>query len=195
MKSLFIDTTEETTLGILDENLEFEECRHFTDKHSASRIHFNLNNMLQEHKIPLENIARLYVASGPGSYTGLRVTEGIAQIMKWQGKEILSCYQFEIPFMAGVEQGVWISQAWKGELFFYFWKGDEHWSKLVSDAEYEIKGEEYSFGGQCGGIDVCSTRDLLQRHSSIIFGTVTRRGKHLTPYYYRDVEQEFKPGL
>ena len=195
MKSLFIDTTEEIALGILGENLEFEEYCHFSNKYSASRIHFHLNNILQKHKIPLKDIKRLYVASGPGSYTGLRVTEGIAQIMKWQGKEVLSFYQFEIPFMAGVEQGVWISQAWKDELFVYSWKGREHLSELVPAPKYEISGKEYSFGEKCRGVDVGSNRKLLQKHASTIFTCITHRGEYLTPYYYRKVEQEFKPNL
>ena len=192
MKYLFIDSTEKTVLGIVNQNLEFEKYCYFEDKKSASRIHSRLNNLLQEHKICLNNINKIYIVSGPGSYTGIRVIEGIAQIMKWQGKDILSFYQFEIPFMTGINQGVWISQAWKGEIFIYYWKNSEHSIRLVPSINYKPTGKEYSYGDQCNGFGVYSTRKLLLEHSKTVFKVVDRRGEYLPPYYYRSVEQEFK---
>ena len=194
MKSLFIDSTEEMALGVLNKNREFEEYCHFADKQGASLIHSRLNDLLQRHKMCLGDVKKIYIASGPGSYTGIRVVEGMAQIMKWQGVDVLSFYQFEIPFMVGIFRGVWVSQAWKGELFVYSWEGERSSEQLVPFCEYDIVGEEYSFGDRCCGVAVQSNRNLLQEYSSTIFDCVNKRGKYLPPYYYRKVEHEFKPG-
>ena len=193
MKSLFLDNTDETTLGVLDENFRFEEWLHFEDKKSASLIHSRLNELLEKCGLDTNDIQRIYIVSGPGSYTGLRVVDGIAQIMQWQGKEIISFYQFEIPFMSGIRRGKWISQAWKGELFVYSWDNGESCAELVPLRDYPMVGEEYSFGEECAGSIVQSCRKLLLDHSTDIFASVTKRGEYLPPYYYRELEQEFRP--
>ena len=195
MKSLFIDNAEEMVLGILNDNLEFEQYYHFQDRQNASRIHARLNNLLQEQQVSLEDIKKIYITSGPGSYTGVRVVEGIAQIMKWQGKDIFSFYHFEIPAMSGIGQGVWVAPAWKEELFVYFWEGERYSKKLISSLKFEFTGKEYSFGNRCNGFSVCSSRKLLLEQSSTIFECVHKRGKYLPPYYYRKIEQEFKKGV
>ena len=194
MKSLFIDNTEEMTLGILNQNWEFDKCEHYKDRQNASRIHFRLNNLLEEYQLGLDDIESVFVTSGPGSYTGVRVVEGIAQIMKWQGMDVFSFYQFEVPFISGIERGVWVSPAWKEELFVYSWDGEERTKKLVPLSEYKMTGEEYSHGEQCCGTPVRSVRNMMMEHTPIVFKYVQGRGKYLPPYYYRRVEQEFKKG-
>lgn len=183
LKSLFIDNSQNSLLGILNASLEFETYDFFDDKRGASQIHFRLDNLLRDNDIKLNDIKSLYIISGPGSYTGIRVVEGIAQIMKWQGKEVFSLYQFEIPQMVGVEKGSWISQAYKNEFFIYSWQGKEYDIQLISHDEYQMTREEF---------DLSSTRKLLLKHSRQIFSMVKGRGGHFPPYYYREAEQEFK---
>ena len=183
LKSLFIDSSQNGLLGILNDSLEFETYHFFDDKRNASKIHSRLDNLLRDNCIELGDIKSFYIISGPGSYTGIRVVEGIAQIMKWQGKEIFSLYQFEIPQMVGIEKGSWISQAYKNEFFVYSWKGKEHDVQLISLDEYQMTGEEFNLS---------LTHKLLLKHSRQIFSMVKGRGGHFPPYYYREAEQEFK---
>ena len=193
MKSLFIDNTDKTTLGILDKDFKFEEYSHFEDKKSASSIHSRLHKILEQCQTTIEDIHNVYIVSGPGSYTGIRVVEGIGQIMKWQGKNIFSFYHFEIPSMVGISSGKWISQAWKSELFIYSWNGKENSAALVFSDEYTITGEEYSFGEECNSYPVQSCRNLLLNNPVDIFTFVTKRGDYRPPYYYRELEREFQP--
>ena len=194
MKSLFIDNTEETVLGVLNEGLEFDGYCHFEDKRNASRVHSRLNDLMHERGICPEDVGSVYVASGPGSYTGVRVVEGIAQIMRWQGRDIFSFYQFEVPFMSGVGRGVWVSPAWKGELFVCSWEGEDCSKRLVPTSDYKMTGGEYSFGNRCNGFAVQSVRELMMERAPVVLERVRKRGRYLPPYYYRKAGQEFVRG-
>ena len=48
---------------------------------TAEKILAALSALLQDHDLSLVNLTHISVSRGPGSYTGLRVTAAIAQIM------------------------------------------------------------------------------------------------------------------
>lgn len=193
IKYLFVDTSEYIQLGVLDSSLQFEKYQFIEDNRCADKIHTFMKSILDDCNMKIANISGVFCTSGPGSYTGIRVAEGITNTLKWQGKKVYSLYTFEIPKMAGIGSGRWLSYAYKGELLMYRWSRDNTEKLLIKAEEYEHSAKDYSAYGMLMDNNTMSSRDILINNSRDIFSAVKSRNQHLAPYYYRPVEQEFNP--
>jgi len=184
---LYLDTTDFLILGILDEKFDWVEYLEFPDKKSASQIHPLLNDLTNRHQISPLSFEGVFVCSGPGSYTGIRLSENFAQVFEWQNKKVYSFFHHEIPYLLGVKKGSWACSAFKGEAFVYSWNEAQNESALVATANIADK-----VAGYYGHTGAHSTRQLIFDNSHKFFDLIFKRNIRLSPYYFRTLENEFK---
>lgn len=197
MAGLYLDTSERLAWGILNENFEWILYDEYPVRQAASTIHQIIATGLREKNLSIEMIKEIFVLGGPGSYTGIRIAEGIAQVFEWQGIKTYSFYANEIPFLCGVESGIWIGEAFKGDLFEYRWQGQEGHQRLIRKADYELPKEcfeIYSHYSQEMGEQIKLSARLIQNESKQIFKKVRDQNLRREPFYYRTGEEEFKVG-
>ena len=70
-------------------------------------------NLLKKHKVNVDNNFSILVNNGPGSYTGVRVAEGILKVLELDGVNGYSFYEFEM-MKAVYSEGLWISRCSTG---------------------------------------------------------------------------------
>lgn len=192
--SLFVDSSDNLTLGFLDDNLEWLEFKRLPNKKSSGVFHGLVEELLSSHGKTLFDLDRVFYAAGPGSYTGVRLVEGFCQILRWRDIKTNSFYLFEIPSLLGIEKGTWFSEAYKGEAFIYSWNGTENDSKLVKkedlDSSYDKNSKLISLGS-FDGVETQSVLDLIREDSNKLFSTIIDKDLEREPFYYRTIENEF----
>ncbi len=200
-KSIFIDTSEKLVLGLLDDQYNWIDYLNTNEKKGSAILHGLLFELLKNNKSHINEIGHFFLMAGPGSYTGMRLGEGIIQIMEAFGKKAFSLYHFDIPLLLGISKGIWASKAFKKEIFIFEWDGLKNSSKLISEEDFElykIKNkslnipmythfEDESFEG------FLLTSELMNVHANEIFYDMSTHQKRKQPYYYRPLEKEFRP--
>lgn len=192
--SLFVDSSDNLTLGLLDDNLDWLEFKRFPNKKSSGVFHGLVEELLSSHGKTLFDLDRVFYGAGPGSYTGIRLVEGFCQILRWRNIKTNSFYFFELAKIVGTPKGVWISEAYKGEFFLYFWDGDKSETKLVKKDEINdhiAEGDFLISQGTIEGIETESVVDLIRENSKLIFSDIKNADEVKEPFYYRTIENEF----
>lgn len=198
---LYIDSSEYLTLGLLDSEYQWVDTVQISAKKNAEIFHSELYEMLKRAGTRLEKIETAFHCAGPGSYTGMRLSDGICQVLDWRGIAVYSFYHFEVPQLIGIDRGVWLSEAFKGELFCYEWNLGESTTSLVGKdgrGTEDIVGSYYATHEfvfthyPVEGFDCEYTADLIRRKASLLFEDVEKKKMKRSPYYYRPLEKEFK---
>ncbi|MBT3235147.1 MAG: hypothetical protein HN353_04290 [Bdellovibrionales bacterium] len=207
MISLFLDTTDGLTVGILTDDFQWLDHENIRQGRCANKIHPLINRMLDNQGITIREVKGVFYLAGPGSYTGMRVGEGIAAIARWQNISVHSFYHFEVPLIAlGVERGAWLGFAYKQEYFLYQWVGSNASSSLVTPEQLQgwlIENSDcpiYINSGDPRLIDLLSncavepqlTQDIIHQQSQKLFTQVEKLERECPLHYYRPLEQEFK---
>lgn len=196
MGVLFLDSSFYLQFGLLNHQLEWIDFREIQNRKGASSLHGELYEFLGKNNVQVKDVKKIILGGGPGSYTGIRLAEGMAQIFEWQKVEINSFYSFEIPYFSGIEEGAWCAEAFKGEIFLYEWNKSKSQHSLMKESEFRDytpkKGELYHIGDGISDRLVRSTTSLLKKHPQEIFKRILRRGERFAPFYFRTGEQEFK---
>jgi tRNA threonylcarbamoyladenosine biosynthesis protein TsaB len=199
MSYLFVDTSDHLVLGLLDSNYEWIELVETNDKKSSASIHAKIYELLKRHDLKIKDVKALFQVAGPGSYTGMRISEGISQVLEWQKMPIYSFYHFVIPSILGESKGAWISRAFKGEIFLYEWRAGEVKTSLHDESELpriesELKaelGEFWTHYNESFPEIPKSTGELLKNNSQKLFSYVADSQLREKPFYYRSLEKEF----
>jgi tRNA threonylcarbamoyladenosine biosynthesis protein TsaB len=195
MTYLYVDSSNYLTIGTLKKDLSWNKYIQTENLKSSSKLHSMIYEMLKEEGKTLKDIVGIFLAAGPGSYTGIRLAEGLAQILEWQDYPIYSFYHFEVPSFLGHETGAWFSQAFKKEFFFYQWDGKEVQHRLLNKEQFELelKSSSTTFSHYPGLLDgeFTYTSELIHNNSEVFFSKVKERAIHLEPFYFRTLEQEF----
>lgn len=200
MLTLYIDSSHYLTLGLLDESFAWIDYCEFKEKKTSGILHVELLEMLKRNKLAIDQLTQVVEAAGPGSYTGMRVAEGLCQILEWQQRECRSFYHFEVPALCGIEQGVWIAKAFKGEIFCYHFNGEASRVEFIRESELEEYFKQWQreslqvFGHYQDDLSAAKelTSALIYRDAQDFFKKVWERGERKGPYYFRALEQEFK---
>lgn len=205
MASLFIDSTYDVTLGILDDSQGWIQFEKFTNQKASAIIQTETHNLLIKAGLKIADIDSVITVAGPGFYTGLRLSEGFADVFIFNGKKHYSFMTYDIPKMTGVKSGVWMTKAYRGEYFFHLWDGETSRNELVSAKELEtfMKNVDKShfYIHSDSAIDDLSrgmisspltTVDLLKTHSKEIFSKIIQTASKVDSYYFRAPEDEFK---
>lgn len=201
---LFFDSSEFLCLGLLTEDFQWVDYKKLTTKKNSEIFHGSLFEMLNKNKLEITDVAGVFQVAGPGSYTGMRLSEGMCQVLEWHKVPIFSFTHFRIPEILGIEKGAWISEAFKNELFIYFWDQGKTGVKLVKKADRDESellamvakdhGVVYTHY-DLGQYDCLFTGELIKEHAPQIFSYIFKNEMREPPYYYRALEDEFRPSM
>ena len=192
MQYLYLDSSNGLTLGLLNQSLEWVHLEFLDEKKPSEIVHVKINEIINNHQLNLKNL-KIISSAGPGSYTGMRLSEGIARILKVCGLETISFFQFEIPKLAGIKNGAWITNAFKGEIFIFEWDEISEQKKLMNSEKINKYTGFYSNLSEVSGVQAINTNVLLKNNSKEIFKEIIKRNAFFEAYYYRTIEEEFKP--
>lgn len=132
MAYLFIDSTYDITLGILDAQTGWSRFERFLGQKASSVLQKETHHLLESIQLSMTDIEGIVTVAGPGFYTGLRLSEGFADVLQFLGKPKFSFFSYDIPYWSGVTEGVWMTKAYRGEYFFHHWKDSEHQNILIA---------------------------------------------------------------
>ena len=195
---LFLDTVNTLKVGLLNDSMNWIELVESDESKSSAFIHKMINDLCEKNSIDLRKLKSVIKVSGPGSYTGMRVAEGVAQIFNWEGICMYGVYLFEIPQLIGINQGRFLSNAFKGEVFQYSWNGDANKKELLNVANVDIEKIKlveknlYAYESQLIKSGAQDVYDIARRQELNLFKKIIERGEDRTPFYYRSLDQEFK---
>ena len=196
MDTLFLDSSIYLQLGMLNEQLEWIDFREIKDRKGSSIFHRELYELFEEKGLQIKSLKKIFLSNGPGSYTGVRLAEGMAQIFEWQNVDVYSFYCFELPYFSGVKKGVWCTEAFKGEIFFYEWNGAKSQNYFIKIDEFENHVQKienlYHAEGKILNQYVLNTTSLLKKCPQKIFSNILKRKKRFSPFYFRSLKKEFK---
>lgn len=201
MSYLFIDSTYDLTLGVLDDGFKWLSFELIQGQKASAVIQKKAYELLEQHKIAPENLKGLIIINGPGFYTGLRLAEGFADVFTFFGIPQYSLYSYEIPKWCGFEKGTWFTKAYRGEYFLHHWDNVESSQALITakDLKDVLPGLTLFIHSE-GSLDPASlefiknpvkTHDLLKTYPEIIFNEAIKYPKRES-FYFRAPEDEFK---
>lgn len=191
---LLIDTSQNITIGLLDGNFTWVEYQYLISKKSSADLHYLIYETLKKHDLDVTNIESLFYCAGPGSYTGMRISEGLSNIFEWSKIKVNSFYHFQVPYFCGVESGVWISKAFKGEYFLARWNKDKIEKSLLDldSILNESVGENVFFGHESlPELEGKYSKELIKNQPEKLFSYILKHNLKQELYYYRPLEEEF----
>ncbi len=198
---LYLDSTDGVVCGLLQRDKSsvwsWKEFKDSPDQKGSALLHGQIHELLQKHEMGFDNISGVILGAGPGSYTGMRLTEGLAQIFEWQKIQIFTFYHFEVPFFCGYEQGAWFATAFKGETFIYSWANEKIEKQLIKNENLDIaldviEDKESRFIHRSHSEENHqSSFDLISKFPTNVFEKVVLRKLRQGPYYFREIEKEF----
>lgn len=202
MTALFFDTTNSIKLGLLDDGLSWISYESHPSKKASQAIHGLIHDLLEKNDLKLKDVKKIYKIAGPGSYTGMRVSEGMSQIFEWNQFKNISFYHYDISQILNPEEGIWAAKAFKNEYFIYEWDKDSCHNKIISYEEAKklfstSKKKIYSYEEDSLeelAIKCVSTSCLLKEKSAIILKGIDLIIEDRPLFYFRSIEEEFNRG-
>ncbi len=205
MASLFIDSTYDITLGILDEGLGWIKFEKFYGQKVSNIIQQQTHVLLQQSGLRLSQMDSIITVAGPGFYTGLRLSEGFADVMTFSDIKHHSFLSYSVPQRAHVESGTWMTKAYRGEYFFHTWSSTGSKNELISSKDLEAylanKDMKNFYIHSESSIDDLSrkflkswltTHDILQEKPKLIFDSIVKSKTKTDSFYFRAPEDEFR---
>lgn len=203
MAYLFLDTTDHLIFGLLSDSFDWIKYIEINEKKGSAIIHNGIYELLSDNGLSLKDVSRVFHLAGPGSYTGIRLSEGMAQVFKWHDIESNSFYHFDIPRLIDQDDLVWFSNAFKNEYFIYVRKNQHEYRKLIPFQKLEeeldtLKSKGFKIytnlkSNDLNPRDIKYTCEIIKNRSSVIFPKLMDENIKATPFYYRKVENEFLP--
>ena len=87
MKILYLDTSSSFLYtAILDDSIVIDEIKEKLEKNLSTFTLSYINNMLNIHGLKLDDVEKIIVVNGPGSFTGIRIGLTIAKTIAWARK-------------------------------------------------------------------------------------------------------------
>jgi tRNA threonylcarbamoyladenosine biosynthesis protein TsaB len=189
---LYIDTTQKITVGLLNKENSWIVLKKIDSNLSSELLHLEINSILESYQLNLlGDIELIYYCAGPGSYTGMRVSEGFAQTCLWAQLKVRNFYLFHIPEYLGFKSYRWSSFAFKGEYFLYVFDQGTIRQELISKEEYEKLMQQDSLNVM--NFDTTQTKTLIENNPQIIFDSLERQIENdlKNLFYFRTLETEF----
>lgn len=87
MISLFLDTCNKNiVIGLLEDNKLIDKTVYINDNNLSEKLLPSIKELLDKNNIKVNNLNRIYVSVGPGSFTGIRIGLTVAKVMSWSLK-------------------------------------------------------------------------------------------------------------
>lgn len=186
MAYLFADTTYDINIGLLTDDFRWIEFYSHPGQKASSILQVEAQKLCERHGIKPRQLKGIITVAGPGFYTGLRLSEGFADIFKFFGIPSYSLYSYEIP---EAKSGAWVTKAYRGEYFMHdLATGENH---LVAQVALEE-----AFIHSPAAIDIpipktISTLELIKLNPSLLC-KVVKTNQQRESYYFRAPEDEFR---
>jgi len=182
----------------LDRDLNWIEFRSYENQRASGLLQSETYSICAKFGVFPRDLDGIVTVSGPGFYTGLRVSEGFSDIFHLFNIPRYSLYSFDIPKFIGHPEGVWITKAYRGEYFIHSW--DEHSSSndLVQSSQVQINiekiGQKFIHCSSAIDIEIqaIKTLELIQQFPSKIFPFVLEQKLKREIFYFRAPEDEFR---
>ncbi len=193
---LFLDTTVGVSIALWSKEQSIVFRKSTYEKKGSQVLHSFIYEALEFASLKVQDIVGIIQIAGPGSYTGMRLSAGVADIFKWQNIKEYSIYHFEIPKLLGISNGLWISSAFKGEYFVYEWNHDENSSCLVAKNQMEnyLNNENlFSHHKQEWPFPQSThfTAQMALDEADKLLPLVIEQNLKRQTYYFRKIEEEF----
>jgi tRNA threonylcarbamoyladenosine biosynthesis protein TsaB len=207
---LFIDTSYDVFIGLLNSQGKWEGKTVLKGFKASQILQKEIYSLLQNKKFDVSDIDGVITSAGPGFYTGMRVSEGVADVFKLKGLSHYSYYNFMIPKWYGNTKGLWMTKAYRGEYFFYLWDGEKSEKFLLQESELASHFEAWNklavpyFIHQDSAIDeklknligdYQQTVLLIENNPEVLHQAVISNNLTEASYYFRAPEDEFRPSL
>ncbi len=205
MTALFVDSTYDITIGILGDDLGWIDFKKFSGQKASTVIQKETHAMLGSFGMKLKDIESIITIAGPGFYTGLRLSEGFADVLKFSGIKHYSLLSYSIPRLLDFQAGTWMTKAYRGEYFFHSWNSEGQKNELISTNNLEkyslnISRSNFYIHSESGidefskkfFINSSTTHDLLRNNPNKIFSKLLNSTEKPDSFYFRAPEDEFK---
>jgi len=183
---LFVDTSFAPTWGLHNGSkwLHYEQS---ADRKASDFLHFQLYEMLRKHSLGIHDV-KIILSLGPGSYTGMRLIQGMKDIFELEGLSTFSFFHFEVPKLLGIKEGEWITKAFKGEVYSYVWSEDkEEKIRKPLDSSFHLT----LFGQGIDDFIYESTSEMIYEEAQNLFYEITQRLIQPDIFYFRKLNEEF----
>lgn len=198
---LYLDTTFGTSIGLLKPDFFWLDFIENDGQKNASTLHSSIDQLCIKNNIDINQIEGLIQVAGPGGYTGLRVSDGISQTFSWFGYSTFSFYHFEVLGFLGLTEGLWLSNAFKGELFGFDQASKKQWLLKESDW-FSKKSPQQLYTHYFSAFSPTSksrlensqfieTSELIKANPQSIFKQIILEKRQRELFYYRPIDQEF----
>lgn len=204
---LYLDTGSDLFFSLFKERGEVIDTFHVEEKKMAMKVHFYLHHFLKKNMIKdINSLDSLYVAHGPGSYTGLRIAYGLSSILDYFGIGSSSFYyhhlllELEYPCL-------FLTKAFKGEYFLAFSEEGVLREMLLKESEIKpfldasqkkifclTESDKAFLQKSCFLVDEAELiRPFLFKVESWpkLLSKISSRNL-LPPFYFREAELEFR---
>lgn len=192
---LFVDSTFELVVGLLNKNFSFIEYQEVFEAKTSLVLQSKIHEILKQADTSLEELSGIIYCAGPGSYTGMRMSQGLIDILEGHGFKVYSFYHFQVPGFLGRKNWMWTSKAFKGEFFIYSKDGKESNHKLIKEQDaleqMATTNELYCSEDVASQLNGISTRKMLKESPKKIFSTIVSQNSKEPLYYYRPLNEEF----
>ncbi|MBY0518396.1 MAG: hypothetical protein K2P81_15910 [Bacteriovoracaceae bacterium] len=205
MITLFIDTSYNQILGILDEKNTWVKIHHNEGQRNSSQLHVDLNRIFSEANLSPSQITNVFYVAGPGFYTGLRMAYGLADLLGLEKKKISTIYSFEIPYLLGSQKYFWITKAYRGEIFIHERNYENQSTYLLTEDAFQNKElNEQVFIHHSNALDdklknkiqnSIDTEKLMIENIKTLFEKSIQSTEIKDLFYFRPPEEEFRPSL
>lgn len=192
---LYVDSTTNLTIGLINTDFSLVDYKYIEAKKSSLIIQSETFNILQARDLKLLEISGIIYCAGPGSYTGMRVSQGLVDICESAGIKVYSFYHFEVPRLLGIKSGGFWADAFKKEYFWTSWVDEDQTIELISSDQLEKKKENTQkvfCAHQKEARDELQTHKLIESNAKDFFKTVIESNHRVPLYYYRPLEKEFR---
>jgi tRNA threonylcarbamoyladenosine biosynthesis protein TsaB len=202
---LYIDSTYDITIGVLDQKLGWKVLETFTGQKASSVLQKETYKHLDQLGLSLKSLKSIVTVAGPGFYTGIRLSEGFADVLSFTGIPHYSFYSHSIPSFLGFCEGVWLTKAYRGEYFFHSWSETERKDELVQLKDLnsyieKLHGKKLFVHSQSAidehikkhNLEMSITTELLSESPHFIFEKVLASSLKSESFYFRAPEDEFK---
>lgn len=197
MNYLFLDTSINLTIGILDDKFRWIDLVEIETKKTSEIIHSKIFEILTKNSLTVNSNFEIISIVGPGSYTGMRIVEGVNQIFELEGKTIYSFHTFCLPELMRSEWSHICFKAFKNEVFLYE-SGTK--AELVSVENFKseyVLNQNYNLVTYGDGfLDIESSvfdiRPGFLKNPGAALSAIVKVNMRQEPFYFRPVEVEFK---
>lgn len=187
---IVVDSSDGLTVGLLSNEFTWSSLESFADVKASKVLHSVILEMLKENTIDIKDIDSVIYCAGPGSYTGMRLAKGFADVLAMEGIPKESFFHYEIPKHLGVTDYLWITNAFKGEYFIYDSKTETNRLIPVEEAKDFFNAENIFTNSSklMDEYEINSTKEMILQNPEF-FKKITDEKKL---YYFRLETDEFK---